>query len=164
MRETTLPTPEPKKHRPSVAACLAALAIVFYWLSISTFSTVHYIVVSSGFGAILLSIIWFSMSALFADLAYEFHAKRAKRRTVSTIVAVLLAEAGAITTGGISVWLAVRLPHSSGGHAVLHLIFVLIWAVFAIALFGTALHIIDRHTKRKKKNEAQAKRVSASRA
>lgn len=163
MREKILLETEPKKHRPGAAFLLAALSLVFYGLSLGAMSTVHYIVVSAGFGAIVLAIVWFSMAALFAELAYEFHTRRTKKRTVSIIAAVLLLETGAITTGGLALWLAFRLPHSEGAFFFVHALFVSIWATIAVALFGTALHVIEYHTPRKE-NEDQTKRLPTSRA
>lgn len=163
MKEKILLETETKKHRPGLAFVFTALALLFYGLSLFAMSTIHYIVVSAGFGAIVLAVVWFSMSALFAELAYEFHARRTRKRTVSIIAAVLVLEAGAITTGGICIWLALRLPHSEGLFLAMHALFVLIWLVITAALFGTALHVIDRHTPGKE-NENQTERLSASSA
>ena len=159
MREKILLETEPKKHRPGLAFVFTALSFVFYSLSLGAMSTVHYIVVSAGFGAIVLAIVWFAVSALFAELAYEFHARRTKKRTVSIIAAVLVLEAGALTTGGVSLWLALRLPHSAGLFFLMHALFVLIWLAIAVALFWTALHVIECHTPRKE-NEDQTERLS----
>lgn len=163
MKEKILLETEPKKHRPGAAFCFAAMGLVFYALSLGAMSTVHYIVISVGFGAIVLSIVWFAVAALFMELAYEFHARRTDKRTVSIIAAVLTLYAGGITTGGLALWLAFRLPHSEGAFFFVHALFVSVWATIAVVLFGTALHVIECHTPRKE-NEDQTERLSTSSA
>lgn len=153
---------EPKEHRPYMASAFALAGVAFYAMSLFSFSTVHYIVVSAGYGALVLSIIWFSLSAICVELAFEFHARRVEKKTLSIIAAVLLLDFGAITTGGIGLWLAVRFPHYFDLYAIMHGLFTFIWFAIAAALFGTALHVIHCHTPKRKIDEASTKRLSTS--
>ncbi|MEL7110962.1 MAG: hypothetical protein AAGL99_17000 [Pseudomonadota bacterium] len=147
-------------HRPRAAFGLTLLGLLFYAMSMGFMRQVSPIVISSSFGAILLAFLWFCLSAVAFELSFEFHARRTERKTVSLIAAVLLLDLGAIMTGGIGFWLALRLPHSELPYSAMHAFFVMLWFGLALALFMAALHIIDRHTlKRKKPNEDQAKRL-----
>ena len=147
-------------HRPRAAFVLTFIGLVFYLLSLGLMREVHPMVISASFGTIAVSIIWFALSVLSIELAFEFHARRTTRRTASLIAVVLLLDVGSITTGAIGLWLAMKLPHSAFPYALMHGLLAFVWFGMALVLFGAALHIMERHTKKRKvDHEDQAKRL-----
>lgn len=143
-----------KQHRPKAASLLALAGVGLYGLSMVAMSSVHHIVVSVGFVAIVLAIVWFALALLAMELSYEFHAKRkAGSVTGLTILAILILEAASLTALGWGGWLGWRLQYTAGVNLVIQAFLTLIWLALGVSLMWTAIHIFQKHTTKRRKTK-----------